>query len=528
MGIPVNAVFQADCLALLERIESEQVTLAYIDPPLNTFSPFFTDNEDDDSQREYVSFMSKVLQQIRRVLCNSGSVFLYLNPRSTAYVRLILDQVFGRDSLRTEIVVPLPRVHPRIRPMLEHDTIIVYSKSDSFIYNPQFRPLADDEVKVRYKLRDERGPFKVMDLTSSASRSSLQYQWRGTVPPRGRSWRYSLETLNQLDSEGRIYHPSTGGPPRLKMYLDESPGVEIGSIWDDISAISPRDRESPTYPTQKRLALLERIVRMGSNPGDLVLDPFSGTGTTLVAAQMNDRTWLGCDSSAEAYSISLKRIERECGLRRGTDFAVGDQDSLEGRFPIVAQSPARLVMPWDYSTPAAETPVTVPRFVLGQRVTREENRHWEFKEIKGTNPIDSIKNVADEYVVAFLNSGEGGRILWGVRDTDGEFVGVSLNRQQRDRLKRVLIDKLSTIQPSIDPTAYRINLHEILDDRGRAVPDLYMVEIVVPRVVSRDPYYTGGNEVFVKTDAGKKKLSGPEQTDFIKRRLSSSEWEAAE
>lgn len=518
MGIPSNAIYHSDCLAFLERLKSEQVTLVYLDPPWGVSSELLDGEEREAGLREYWSFMSRVLQQVQRVLAESGSLYIHLELRLTGHIRLILDQIFGVDNFRTEIIWPRRRMGIRVRPVIEHEAIVLYSKSDSFVHNPQFRPLSDDEVSRWYGRRDDKGPFRLVQLTSSVTRPNLQFEWKGFLPTSGRSWRYPVEALDQLDMEDRIYYPPTDGLPGLKTYLSESPGVELGSVWDDIPPISPRSRESWEYPTQKTLALLERIVQIGSNPGDIVLDPFCGTGTALVAAQANRRRWLGCDFSSEAYAISLKRIEAECDIRPSTDFNVGDQSLLERKCLVIAHQYVRLVTPWGDFTPVAAT-----RFVLNRPVTFEETRSYEFKEVKGAHVIDSIKSIADEYVVAFLNSGEGGSVYWGIRDSDGVVVGVSLNRAGRDKLRAALSDKLTKIQPSVDPTAYRVNLHEVYNDGGSAIPDLYVVEIAVPHVVSQDPYCTGKNEVFVKTDGGRKKLSVPEMIDFIKRRLSSSE-----
>jgi predicted HTH transcriptional regulator len=159
------------------------------------------------------------------------------------------------------------------------------------------------------------------------------------------------------------------------------------------------------------------------------------------------------------------------------------------------------------------------RFVLGQPLPIEETRHLEFKEVKGTNPVNPIRNLTDEYVVAFLNS-EGGRIYWGIRDSDRVVVGVRLNYAQRDEIRRVVTEKLNKIQPPLAPTAYRIEFHQVYDqDNEDTVSDLYVVEVVAPRVSSPDIYSTAKGEVFVKTDAGKKKLSVPEIQQEIIRRL---------
>ena len=158
------------------------------------------------------------------------------------------------------------------------------------------------------------------------------------------------------------------------------------------------------------------------------------------------------------------------------------------------------------------------RFILNRPIPIDETRHCEFKEVKGVNAIAAIKNAVDEYVVAFLNA-EGGRIYWGIRDADKTVVGVRLDPGERDELRRKVTDQLVKIQPPIAPTEYRIGLNPIFssDDRPVPIPDLFVVEVVVPRG-SALLYFTGGNEPFVKTDAGKKKLSGLELMDEVVRR----------
>jgi predicted HTH transcriptional regulator len=139
------------------------------------------------------------------------------------------------------------------------------------------------------------------------------------------------------------------------------------------------------------------------------------------------------------------------------------------------------------------------------------------KEIRGGNPVNSIVNASDEYAVAFLNS-EGGRIYWGIRDLDRVVIGVRLNYEQRDRVRRDVTSKLNQIEPRVDPSQYRIEVHEILDEFGSRIPDLCVVELVVPAANSRDPYFTEGGEAWVKVDGGKQKLKGVVLTEFIKSR----------
>jgi hypothetical protein len=143
-------------------------------------------------------------------------------------------------------------------------------------------------------------------------------------------------------------------------------------------------------------------------------------------------------------------------------------------------------------------------YAFGEKLCLEESRGVEFKEVRGNNPVSAIVNTADEYAVAFLNA-EGGRILWGVRDSDKLVVGIPLDERQRDRLRKSVADKLHSIQPPIDPTQFEFNLHPV---RFTETPDsLYVAELVVPGGQSTVPYYTAGNEMFVRLDGVKKKLT---------------------
>jgi SAM-dependent methyltransferase len=255
------------------------------------------------------------------------------------------------------------------------------------------------------------------------------------------------------------------------------------------------------------LALLERIVHIGSNEGDLILDPFCGTGTALIAAQVNGRRWLGSDLSAEACSITVTRLESTFDVRSGEDFFFGDHSSLE-RFPVVQNSYGTVLTGLERNLQQ--------KFVLHQPLPIEETRHYEFKELKGANPVNPIKDAADEYVVAFLNN-EGGRIYWGIRDSDRVVVGVRLTYAQRDEIRRVVTEKLTKIQPAVAPTAYRIELHQVYDQD--VLSDLYVVEVTVPRVSSTELYFTSKGDAWVKTDGGKKRLIGPEILEEYRRRL---------
>jgi hypothetical protein len=233
----------------------------------------------------------------------------------------------------------------------------------------------------------------------------------------------------------------------------------------------------------------------------------------LVAAHANNRKWIGCTPSAETFKLTLKRLESQFGIEPEKDFNAGDQRFLEKNYPAKYRFYRQLISIFGPSKDKT-------RFVLDQPVKMKEGRIYEFKEIKGKNAIDAIKNTADEYAVAFLNSGVPvGHRSWGISASIRVVKGVQLNYEEQDKLERQVTEKLFNIQPGLDPGVIEINLHPVYEIES--IPDRYVVELVVyPGThIPRGPYYTGGGEVFVKTDAGKKKLQGQELTDWIIRHL---------
>ncbi|MDE0481702.1 MAG: putative DNA binding domain-containing protein [Candidatus Poribacteria bacterium] len=166
------------------------------------------------------------------------------------------------------------------------------------------------------------------------------------------------------------------------------------------------------------------------------------------------------------------------------------------------------------------TDPTQVRFVQEQPIPFEETLFYEFKEIRGGNPVDSITNTADEYAVAFLNS-EGGRIFWGIRDSDRVTVGVLLDERQRDDVRRKVSEKLWGIRPPISDEDWQLELHQIYDLHGETIKDLWVVELVISPQQQKEVFYTNSGELFVKTPGGKQKLLGPQVTEFILSRFQS-------
>ena len=164
------------------------------------------------------------------------------------------------------------------------------------------------------------------------------------------------------------------------------------------------------------------------------------------------------------------------------------------------------------------TEPTQIRFVQGYPVPFEETLLYEFKEITSSNPARSITNDSDEYAVAFLNR-EGGRIFWGIRDSDRITTGVILNEQQRNETRTKVSEKLGAIQPSISVEDWQLEFHNVYDSQGEIIEDLWVIELVIPPPQERDVFYTGSSDLFVKTEGGRQKLRGQQITEFILRRL---------
>lgn len=321
-----NLIYECDALTILERLPSKSVALVYLNPPWNTHAdfPLYPAVTDDRSNARYVSYLSTVVQQAHRVMTDEGSLFLHWSPKSTLDVRLLVNQLFaGQPRYEITYSRKLPGPGRRNGPPLDSEFLLVYSDAETPLYNPIFRPLSLEE-RTRYPKTDGERPYRLAELTAPFDRPQAQFTWLGHKPPRKRSWRFSREKLDALVEDNRIVFSATAGFPRLKFYVDDTPGIEIGTTWDDIPRIDQRER-SLQLSIRAPLMLMERIVQIASNPGDWVLDPFGGCGTTLIAAQSLGRRWLGADDVAESYQVAIHRLQKSFGLVAGKDYLVASQ-----------------------------------------------------------------------------------------------------------------------------------------------------------------------------------------------------------
>ncbi len=363
-----NHLFYGDNLTVLrESIRDESVDLIYLDPPFNSNAGYnvlfkapdgsgsaaqieaFDDtwhwNDSAESafadvlrsgngaaaemlramrgflgendMMAYLAMMAARLIELHRVLKPTGSLYLHCDPTASHYLKILLDAVFGKASYQNEINWKRTTTHSDSKTWSRvSDIILFYTKNQKFTWNTPREAHSEAYLasKYRYDDKDGRGAYRLDNMTSPNPRPNMMYSWKGhETPPKG--WRYSKETMARLDEEGRIWYPTdksgnhdTTKRPQLKRYLSEMEGGVMGTVWTDIPPLNSQAQERLGYPTQKPVALLERILNASSNPGDVVLDPFCGCGTTVHAAEKLGRQWIGIDVTHLAIGLIEKRL----------------------------------------------------------------------------------------------------------------------------------------------------------------------------------------------------------------------------
>ncbi|MCK4659663.1 MAG: restriction endonuclease [Phycisphaerae bacterium] len=332
--LDTRIVYCGDCLDQLAKLPDGCVDLIYIDPPFNSnrnYEVFWGETKEkrafEDrhaSTQAYIDYMRPRCVELARVLKKTGSFYYHCDWHASHYVKVMLDQIMGENNFQNEIVWKRSTAHSDARQGSKHygrlhDVLLFYTGgSRVFTWNHIYTPLDPAYVQSHYRRMDEHGRRFMWDnLTGpgGAAKGNPYYEVLGVR----NYWRYSRERMEQLIKEGKVAIPPKGRTPRLKRYLDESKGLPLQSVWDDLPPINSQAKESLGYPTQKPLALLERIINASSNRNDIVLDAFCGCGTALVAAQNLDRQWIGIDISPTACRVMAKRLRDVCKLREDED-----------------------------------------------------------------------------------------------------------------------------------------------------------------------------------------------------------------
>jgi DNA modification methylase len=259
----------------------------------------------ENDMMAYLTMMCVRLIELHRVLKSTGSLYLHCDPTASHYLKILLDGILGKENYRNEITWKRSTAHNDAKAYGDNtDIIFFYTKSKEFLFNTVYQPYTE-EYKARFKNKDPDGRMWADDnLTAKGlTGGGYEYEYKGAQS----LWRCPLSTMERLDKEGRLHFTRAGGI-RLKRYLDESSGIPCQALWDDINPINSQAKERLGYPTQKPLALLERIINASSNEGDVVLDPFCGCGTAVHAAEKLGRQWVGIDITHLAISLIEKRL----------------------------------------------------------------------------------------------------------------------------------------------------------------------------------------------------------------------------
>ena len=367
VGAPnANTLFYGDNLDILrQHVADESVDLVYLDPPFNsnaTYNVLFrsptgeqsaaqieafddtwhwnlaaekafdevvqSGNSDaasviiairsflgENDMMAYLAMMAVRLIELHRVLKISGSLYLHCDPTASHYLKILLDAIFGPDRFTGEIVWKRYGAHNDSKTYGRiHDIILYYNKSNTFTFNKQYEAYSEEYVKERFRFTDPDGRrWAEQNLASPNPRPNLTYPFKarnGIIydpPPNG--WKYTADRMRELDDNNGLHYPAReGGRLRLKNYFDERAGVPVQDVWTDLTSIGGTSPERLGYPTQKPVALLERLLAASSNEEDVVLDPFCGCGTTIHAAQKLKRRWLGIDVTHLAIGLIQRRL----------------------------------------------------------------------------------------------------------------------------------------------------------------------------------------------------------------------------
>ncbi|MDR1864869.1 MAG: site-specific DNA-methyltransferase, partial [Bacteroidales bacterium] len=330
--MPVNQLILGDNLEVLKRMESETVDLIYLDPPFFSNRDYEVIWGDDGEVRSfqdrwaggienYIAWLKERVEEMHRILKPTGSIFLHCDWHADAYIRVeILDRIFGRNNFRNHIIwkrnfTKKGSQFSMTRYAQNTDSIFFYSKTEKYHFaTPHIKNLADEALLKIYNKTDENGNrFKSepLELPKMMARKNLIFEYKGYTPEYG--WMMNKEKLDELDHLNKIYF-TKNGKPRRKNFLTDYVGAEIDNQWLDILPIGQAQSEIIGYPTQKPMALLERIIKCASNEGDVVLDPFVGGGTTVAVADKLNRKWIGIDQSVMAVKVTDFRLRKQQDL----------------------------------------------------------------------------------------------------------------------------------------------------------------------------------------------------------------------
>jgi len=322
----INAIYEGDNLEVMSNSPKKSIDLIYLDPPFYTNKGFEIIWKDKAEIRafqdrwagginHYITYMQPRLVECYNLLKDTGSIYLHCDPHADSYLREEMDKIFRESNFRNEIIWKRTHAHGGGTTGFSsvHDTILFYTKSNKFTFNRQFTPYSQSYIDDFFRYKEPDGRKYRLVIATGSGETKNDYLWKSKTPTKGRHWAYKKEKMEELEKEGMLVYSNMGNVS-IKQYIDDKEGTLITDIWDDIEVIHSQSKERLGYPTQKPVALLERIIKVSSNKGDTILDPFCGCGTALVASQRLGRKWIGIDISPTACKLMDKRLRKEFSI----------------------------------------------------------------------------------------------------------------------------------------------------------------------------------------------------------------------
>ena len=490
-----NLLYYGDNLDILRRsVKDETVDLVYLDPPFNSntnynvlfaekdgsraasqiqaFSDTWTWNQESESvfaeivtaggraadclqafrtflgecdMLAYLVMMAPRLMELRRTLKSTGSIYLHCDPVASHYLKMLMDAMLGPENFRNEVIWERTTGRKSVSQYGRvHDVILFYSKSGVMTWNPPTVQQDESTAKGHDLMKDNGGIYRLSDLTGAGQGPGRRFVDREIEPPSGRHWQYDQNKMDELWRGGRIVF-SRGGIPRLKTYVKDLPGVSVRDIWTDIEPINSAAAERLGYPTQKPVALLERIINASSNPGDVVLDPFCGCGTTIAAAQALGRPWIGIDITHLAITLIKQRLKDSFGIEQGVRATLSGKGETAKVWEAAAEYGEATKRPFhvvgeptsepDSAALAASDPYQFQWWALGLVGARPvEQKKGADKGIDGRIVFQGDKLGSFESVILSVKAGHTNvahiRDLKGVLEREKAAIGVLISMQE--------------------------------------------------------------------------------------------------
>jgi DNA modification methylase len=543
-----NVLYFGDNLDILRRyVEAESVDLVYVDPPFKSdqdYNVLFAEQNgsraaaqikafqdtwrwDEAAARAYEAGVehggrvSEALQAFRRFLGESdmlaylsmmaprlvalhravkptGSLYLHCDSAASHYLKVLLDAVFGAENFRNEIVWQRATGKALMTRRLptNHDIILCYQKTDQARWNldAAFSPYVPDDLDSKtaskYCHQDPDGRrYTLGDLTNpNRNRPNLTYEFLGFT----KVWRWTKERMQAAHDAGLVLQPSPGAVPRLKRYLDEQRGRPFGDVWTDIPPINSQAAERLGYPTQKPLALLERIIEISSNEGDLVLDPFCGCGTAIHAAQQLGRRWIGIDITHLAVNLIKHRLLDAFGSAASFK-VVGEPVGVTDAAELARQDPWQFQW-WALGLVGArpvEQKKGADRGIDGRLYFHDEGKGGKTKQI-----VLSVK--AGQPTVSHV------RDLRGVLEREEAEIGVLLTMEEPTRPMRAEAAAAGFYESpwGKHPRLQILTVAELLSGRGIDYPPARQVNVTY-RKAPRARDASGGQQLPLARDSDK-------------------------